>query len=63
MAEYDYYFTGSGRMFVFLSSSDMKSLLVGKLNSVQYIFGMQIFEFTKSVNLAKNVKNCQIILI
>ena len=38
---------------LFLSSSDLKSHFEGKLDLVKYIFEMQIFELTKSLNLAQ----------
>ena len=40
--------------FIFFSSPDIKLHFEGKLDSVQYIFAMQIFEFTKSLSLANN---------
>ena len=43
-------------MFVFLSSSDLKSHFEGKLDLVKQFLLMQIFEFTKSLNLASNLK-------
>jgi len=53
VAEFDNSFPGSERMIVF-STSDLESHIEGKLDSVQYIFEMQIFELTESLNLASN---------
>ena len=47
---------------LFLSSSDIKQYFEGKLDLVQQVFVMQIFEFTKSLSLTSNLKNCQLIL-
>ena len=54
MAEFDNSLTGSVRMFVFLSKTDLESNLEGNLDLIQQIFVIQIFEFTKSLKLASN---------
>ena len=53
LGECDNFFTGSDRMFVSIFIR-VKIAFEGKLDLLQPIFVVQIFEFTKSLNLASN---------